>query len=256
MPRIVIDTDAATLRLEDAGGERELPLYSTEAFEIVSSQWVKVGWNQRYPYTFSWLGRPLIQLPEDLVRIQEVIWRVRPDVILETGIAHGGSLIFYASLCTAIGHGRVIGIDVEIRPANRSAIEAHGLSPLITLLEGDSAAESTVAEARRLVDDAKSVLVILDSDHSKAHVLRELEAYHSLVSPGSYIVATDGIMGELHDVPTGTPGWRDDNPAAAAADFARDHPEFVLEQPPWPFNESSLTRNITHWPGAYLRRAT
>ena len=129
---------------------------------------------------------------------------------------------------------------MEIRPANRSAIEAHALSPLITLLEGDSAAESTVAEARRLVDDAKSVLVILDSDHSKAHVLRELEAYHSLVSPGSYIVATDGIMGELHDVPTGTPGWRDDNPAAAAADFARDHPEFVLEQPPWPFNESSL----------------
>ena len=254
MPRIVIDTDAATLLWEDAGAERELPLYSTEAFEILSSQWVKVGWNQRYPYTFSWLGRPLIQLPEDLVRIQEVIWSVRPDVILETGIAHGGSLIFYASLCTAMGRGRVIGIDLEIRPANRAAIESHALSPLITMLEGDSTAESTVAEARRLVAGAESVLVILDSDHSKAHVLRELEAYHSLVSPGSYIVATDGIMGELHDVPTGTPGWREDNPAAAAADFARAHPEFVLEQPPWPFNESSLARNITHWPDAYLRR--
>ena len=255
MPRIVIDTDAATLRLEDAGGERELPLYSTEAFEIVSSQWVKVGWNQRYPYTFSWLGRPLIQLPEDLVRIQEVIWRVRPDVILETGIAHGGSLIFYASLCTAIGHGRVIGIDVEIRPANRSAIEAHGLSPLITLLEGDSAAESTVAEARRLVDDAKSVLVILDSDHSKAHVLRELEAYHSLVSPGSYIVATDGIMGGLHRRP-----HRDAGLARRQSRGRRDrrlhHPEFVLEQPPWPLQRELAHAQHHTWPGAYLRRAT
>ena len=130
MPRIVIDTDAATFRLEDAGGERALPLYSTEAFELVSSQWVTVGWNQKYTYTFSWLGRPIIQLPEDMVRIQEVICRVRPDVIVETGVAHGGSLIFYASLCTAMGHGRVVGIDVEIRPPNRPAIEAHRLSPL------------------------------------------------------------------------------------------------------------------------------
>jgi cephalosporin hydroxylase len=254
MPRIVIDTDAATLLCEDGGVERVLPLYSSEAFELISSQWVKVGWDQRYPYTFSWLGRPLIQLPEDLVRIQEVIWRVRPDVILETGIAHGGSLIFYASLCTAMGHGKVIGVDVEIRPSNRTAIDSHALSPLITVLEGDSTAASTVAEVHRLVAGAESVLVILDSDHSKAHVLRELEAYHSLVSPGSYIVATDGIMRDLHDVPTGAPAWRDDNPAAAAADFVRDHPEFVLEQPPWPFNESSLVRNITHWPDAYLRR--
>jgi cephalosporin hydroxylase len=254
MPRIVIDTDAGTLVWEDGDGSRSLPLYSDEAFEIVSRQWVKVGWNQRYPYTFTWLGRPLIQLPEDLVRIQEVIWSVRPDVILETGIAHGGSLIFYASLCTAMGHGRVVGMDIEIRAANRAAIEAHPLAPLITMIEGDSTAVETVTRAGDLVADAKTVLVILDSDHTKAHVRRELEAYHSLVSPGSYIVATDGIMRDLHDVPTGTPAWTEDNPAAAAAEFARDHPEFVLEQPPWPFNESTLQRNITHWPDAYLRR--
>ena len=254
MPRIVIDTDAGTLVWEDGDGSRSLPLYSDEAFEIVSRQWVKVGWNQRYPYTFTWLGRPLIQLPEDLVRIQEVIWSVRPDVILETGIAHGGSLIFYASLCKAMGHGRVVGMDIEIRAANRAAIEAHPLAPLITMIEGDSTAVETVTRAGDLVADAKTVLVILDSDHTKAHVRRELEAYHSLVSPGSYIVATDGIMRDLHDVPTGTPAWTEDNPAAAAAEFARDHPEFVLEQPPWPFNESTLQRNITHWPDAYLRR--
>src|SRR6476620_9389301 len=132
MPRIVIDTDTRTLVSEDDGVQRELPLYSAEAFEIVSSQWVRLGWNQRYPYTFSWMGRPLIQLPEDLVRIQEVIWSVRPEVILETGIAHGGSLIYYASLCSAMGHGRVVGIDVEIRPANRTAIERHHLASLIT----------------------------------------------------------------------------------------------------------------------------
>src|SRR5471032_88967 len=254
MPRIVIDTDAETLVWEYGDGSRSLPLYSDEAFEIVSRQWVKVGWNQRYPYTFTWLGRPLIQLPEDLVRIQEVIWRVRPDVILETGVAHGGSLIFYASLCKAMGHGRVVGLDIEIRAANRAAIEAHPLAPLITMIEGDSTAVETVTQAADLVAGAETVLVILDSDHSKAHVRRELEAYHSLVSPGSYIVATDGIMRDLHDVPTGTPAWTEDNPAAAATEFAHDHPEFVLEQPPWPFNESTLEQNITHWPDAYLRR--
>lgn len=254
MTRIVIDTTAKTLVYEAGEGERSLPLYSDEAFEIVSREWVKIGWNQRYPYTFTWMGRPLIQLPEDLVRIQEVIWDVRPDVILETGVAHGGSLIFYASLCQAMGTGRVIGLDIEIRAANRTAIEAHPLAPLITLIEGDSTAPETVARARALVGGRETVLVILDSDHSKAHVRRELEAYHSLVSPGSYIVATDGIMRDLHDVPTGVPGWSDDNPAAAAAEFASDHPEFVLAQPSWPFNESTLQHNITHWPDAYLRR--
>jgi cephalosporin hydroxylase len=254
MPRIVIDTDAKTLVLEDGDGQRSLPLYSDEAFEIVSRHWVKVGWNQKYPYTFSWLGRPLIQLPEDVLRIQEVIWAVRPEVILETGVAHGGSLIFYASLCKAMDSGRVIGIDIEIRPHNRAAIEAHPLAPLITTLEGDSTAEEIVGAARELIAADETVLVILDSDHSKAHVRRELDAYHSFVSPGSYIVATDGVMRDLDDVPRGAPSWRDDNPAAAAVDFARDHPEFVLEQPPWPFNESTFQHNITHWPDAYLRR--
>ena len=246
MPRVVIDTGAETLVCEDESGTRSVPLYSDEAFEIVSHYWVKTGWNQKYPYTFTWMGRPLIQLPEDIVRIQEVIWNVRPDVILETGVAHGGSLIFYASLCKAMGHGRVVGIDIEIRPPNRAAIEAHLLAPLVTLIEGDSTAAETVAEADCLVADGETVLVILDSDHSKLHVRRELDAYHSLVSPGSYIVATDGVMRDLHDVPRGAPAWNDDNPASAAAEFARDHPEFVLEQPPGrstraPFGATSRT---------------
>lgn len=252
--RIIIDTEARTLACEDKIGSRSLPLYSDEAFEVLSRQWVKVGWNQKYSYTFSWFGRPLIQLPEDVLRIQEVLWRVKPDVIIETGVAHGGSLVFYASLCEAMGRGRVVGIDIEIRPANRKAIETHPLAKRITLLEGSSTAPEIVARARGLVKAGETCLVILDSCHTKAHVRAELEAYHPLVTTGSYIVATDGIMEDLHDTPLGQAGWNDDNPSSAAREFAAAHPEFVLEQPAWAFNESGLKHNLTHWPDAYLRR--
>ena len=252
--KLTIDTTEGKLTSESATETRVLELYSKEAFELVSQQWIKIGWDQKYPYTFSWLGRPVVQLPEDMIRIQEVIYRVRPDVILETGVAHGGSLIYYASLCKVMGHGRVIGIDIEIRPQNRQAIEAHELSHLITLLEGSSTAPAVVEEAHALIKSGETTLVILDSNHTKAHVADELEVYYDLVTPGSYIVATDGVMKDLYDVPNGKLEWEWDHPTAAAAEFATRHPEFVLEQPAWPFNESSLTENITHWPGAWLRR--
>lgn len=253
--KLTIDTEQKTLVCETATGLEQLPLYSDRAFDLLAEQWVKVGWNQRYPYTFSWFGRPIIQLPEDMVRTQEVIYRVKPDVILETGVAHGGSLIFYASLCKALGRGRVIGIDIEIRPHNRQAIEGHELASLITLIEGSSTAPETVAKAKALVKPGERVLVLLDSNHTRQHVLDELEAYHGLVNPGSYVVATDGIMKDLADMPRGQVEWGLDNPAAAAQEFAQRHPEFVLEQPAWPYNESGLSRNITHWPSAWLRRA-
>jgi cephalosporin hydroxylase len=233
---------------------RDLDLYSKEAFELISRLWLTVGWDQKYTYTFSWMGRPIIQLPEDMIRIQEVIYQVKPDVIIETGVAHGGSLVYYASLSKAMGRGRVIGIDIEIRPHNRKAIEAHELYPLITLVEGSSTSASTVEQVKSLVKPGEVVLVLLDSCHTKEHVLGELEAYHPLVSPGSYIVATDGVMRNLYDVPRGKPEWVRDNPAAAAAEFAAKHSEFVLEQPPQPFNESELTESLTHWPDAWLRR--
>lgn len=254
--QIVIDTGAKTLTTRAGNSEESLPLYSKKSFEILSQQWLKVGWNEKYPYCFSWMGRPIIQLPEDMIRMQEVIYRVKPDVIVETGIAHGGSLIFYAGILTAMGlaGGRVVGIDIEIRPHNRAAIEAHELFPAITLIEGSSIDPEIVAEAGRGISGSDTVLVILDSCHTKAHVAAELEAYHPLVTPGSYIVATDGSMKDLHDVPRGEPGWKEDHPEAAAREFAAAHPEFVIEQPAWPFNESELTENITHWPGAYLRR--
>jgi len=191
--RLTIDTDAKTVTEQTPDGPREHPLDSPEAFRLISEQWLAVGWTQKYIYGFTWLGRPIIQLPEDMIRIQEVIYRVKPDVIVETGVAHGGSLIYYASLCKATDRGRVIGVDVEIRPHNRSAIEAHPLKSYITLIEGSSTDAATVAAVRDLIRPGERVLVLLDSCHTKAHVKAELEAYAPLVGPGSYIVATDGL---------------------------------------------------------------
>ena len=252
--KIIIDTDKNKLYQEINGEQINLDLYTKEAFEAITQLWVKVGWNEKYPYTFSWMGRPIIQLPEDMIRIQEVIYQLKPDVIVETGVAHGGSLIFYASLCKAMEKGRIIGIDIEIRPHNREAIEAHELFPLITLIEGDSVSSELVSQVKSLIQPKETVLVILDSNHSYQHVLAELEAYHALVSDGSYIVATDGIMQDLHDVPRGQKEWVTDNPSQAALEFLKTHPEFILGQPDWLFNESKLDKNITHWPGSYLKK--
>lgn len=252
--KLLLDTEARTLVIEDQGRTKTMDLYSREAFEAVSRQWVRVGWNQKYQYTFTWMGRPVIQLPEDMVRMQEVIYSLKPDVIVETGVAHGGSLIFYASLCKAIGRGRIIGVDIEIRPHNRQAIESHELSSAITLIEGSSTAPEIVSQVRSLIGPSESVLVILDSNHSYRHVYDELVAYSGLVTPGSYIVATDGIMYDLCDVPRGEAAWATDNPTFAARDFAAANDQFMLEQPAWRFNEGELRANITHWPGAWLKR--
>lgn len=254
--KLTIDTEAKTLATEDADGARTLPLYSREAFSALSREWVRVGWAIKHIYSFTWMGRPIIQLPEDMVRAQEVIYRVRPDVIIETGVAHGGSLIYYAGLFKMMGNGgRVIGVDIEVRPHNRAAIEAHELSPSITLVEGSSVDPAIVARVRALVKPGEKVLVLLDSNHTKAHVAGELEAYAPLVTPGSYIVATDGLMEFIHDVPRAKPEWKDDNPSAAAREFAARHPEFALEEPPpFVFNEGEVREHVTHWPAAWLLR--
>ncbi|MBP7865032.1 MAG: class I SAM-dependent methyltransferase [Acidobacteria bacterium] len=252
--RMILDTDTQTLTEDDGGGSRQFDLYTREAFECLSRHWVRLGWNQKYQYTFSWMGRPVIQLPEDMIRAQEAIYSVRPDVIVETGVAHGGSLVFYASLCKAIGNGRVIGVDIEIRPHNRAAIEDHDLFPHITLLEGSSTDPRIVGQVRDQVRPGESVMVFLDSNHTRSHVRAELDAYGELVTPGSYLVATDGIMKDLHDVPRGNPSWEWDNPQDAVREFLESHPEFVPATPTWPFNESALCKNVTHWTNAWLRR--
>lgn len=252
--KLTIDEEAGTLELAEDGAAETVPLYSDRAFEAIARQYLRVGWNQKYTYTFSWLGRPVIQLPDDMVRMQEVIHATRPDLIIETGVAHGGSLVFYASLFAAMGAGRVLGIDIEIRPHNRAAIEAHPLFGRIELIEGSSTAPEVVARAGEIAAGHERVMVVLDSDHSRAHVAAELAAYAPMVTPGCYIVATDGVMREVADLPRAGAGWASDNPADAAEAFAAANPDFRLEQPPWPFNESTLTRNVTHFPSAYLRR--
>jgi cephalosporin hydroxylase len=251
---ITIDSANDTVIVRNGDGERKLAMDTPEAFSAVSKAWLRCGWDTKYVYGFSWMGRPIIQLPEDMIRIQELIYRLKPDVVIETGVAHGGSMIFYASLFQAIGKGRTIGIDIEIRPHNREAIEQHELSEYITLVEGSSTDAGIVDQVRSLVKDDEIVLVILDSNHTKDHVLGELEAYAPMVTTDSYIVACDGIMGLVAGGPRTEPDWTWDNPETAAQEFAADNPDFVIEEPEFPFNEGSVTERVTYWPSAYLKR--
>jgi len=252
---ITIDKEKGEVSEEIDGITTTYPIGSPEAFQIISSAWLRSGWDAKYVYTFSWMGRPIIQLPEDMVRTQEVIYRIKPDVLIETGVAHGGSLIFYASLFKAMGKGRVIGIDIEIRPKNRKAIESHPMFDLITLVEGSSVAPEIVSGVHEMVSPSETALVILDSNHSRQHVYDELCAYSDLVSVGSYIVATDGIMKDLPGAPRTEDDWNVNNPYQAAKQFAEERDNFICEQPEWDFDESeSLRENVTYWPGAWLKR--
>jgi cephalosporin hydroxylase len=251
---ITIDEDCGEVIVRDNGNETRLSLASAEAFAVVSRAWLRAGWDAKYVYSFTWLGRPIIQLPDDLIRIQEVVYRVRPDVLVETGVAHGGSLIFYASLFKAMGHGRVIGVDIDIRQHNRVAIEAHELFPLISLVEGNSIEEKTVQRVRELVAEAKTVMVVLDSHHARDHVLAELQAYAPLVSTGSYVVVADGIMENLVSAPRSQPDWSWNNPRQATLDFLGRTRDFVQVEPGFSFNEGLTKNRVTYWPGAFLRR--
>jgi cephalosporin hydroxylase len=251
---IKIDLEQGTVSVDDNGLTREYKLDTPEAFRIISSAWLRAGWDNKYVYSFTWLGRPIIQLPEDMMRLQEVIHTIRPDVIVETGVAHGGSLIFYASLCKAMDHGRVIGVDIEIRPHNREAIESHPLASFITLFEGSSIDPAVVANVKTKIRPGDKVIVLLDSCHQKQHVLAELEAYSKLISPGSYIVAMDGIMEEVVGAPRTAEDWTWNNPKQAALQFVAEHPDFGIEEPPFAFNEGTVTERVTYWPAAFIKR--
>jgi cephalosporin hydroxylase len=174
------------------------------------------------------------------------------EVIAETGVAHGGPLIFYASLRRLMGKGRVIGVDIEIRPHNREAIESHGLGSLITLIEGDSTDPETISKVEGNIPPRGTVLALLDSCRTKEHVRRELEAYGPMVTPGSYIVAMDGIMEQVAGAPRTKPDWAWNNPGHAALEFAAAHPEFAMVEPPFLFNEGMITERVSYWPGAFL----
>jgi cephalosporin hydroxylase len=236
------------------GSAEEHKFDTPEAFEAVSAAWLRCGWDVKYVYGFTWMGRPVIQLPEDMIRIQEVIWRVRPDVIVETGVAHGGSLIFYASLFEAMGHGRVIGIDIDIRVHNRTAIEAHRMAKRITLVQGSSTTPGTLTVVHQHIAPDERVMVVLDSNHSCSHVAAELDLYAPIVSPGCYIVACDGIMAQVAGAPRTAPDWTWNNPITAVEAFLVRNPDFVLDEPGFAFNEGAVRNHVTYWPKSYLRR--
>lgn len=252
---ITIDEQRGTVTVTDADGKpKVLAMDSAEAFEAVSQAWLRCGWDVKHVYSFTWMGRPIIQLPEDIVRIQETIYAVQPDLLIETGVAHGGSLVLYASLFAAMNKGRVVGVDVEIRPHNRKAIEAHPLSRLITLVEGSSVLPETIARVKAQIRPREKIMVILDSNHTRDHVRAELEAYAPLVSVGSYIVACDGIIQELQGAPRSREDWAWNNPAQAARDFTAGRSDFAIAPPPFLFNEGKVAKAVTYWPDGFIRR--
>ncbi len=237
------------LTLDNRGECSTVDLYSREGFEMLSNLWIKVAAEHRVMYEPTWLGRPIIQFPTDIVAIQELLWKVQPDVVIETGVAHGGSLMLSAMLLELLGRGKVIGIDIEIRPHNRAAIEAHPLKRRIELIEGSSIAPETFSAVRRLAGDARAVLVIFDSNHTYDHVLQELELYAPLVTAGSYLVAHDGAQAWVTDIPSSKSAWKDGGPLDAIHEFLVSHKEFRID----PF----YTRfGITSSPDGYLRRLT
>jgi cephalosporin hydroxylase len=202
----------------------------------------------RYSANFSWLGRPVIQIPQDLMAMQEIIWSIQPDAIIETGIAHGGSLIFYASMLELIGNGKVIGIDIDIRTHNRIEIEKHPLYKKITMIEGSSISQDVINKVRSLINDATTVMVCLDSNHTHAHVLRELELYAPLVTPGSYCVVFDtGIEDLPQHMIIDRPWGPGNNPKTAVWEFLKTNDRFVIDK------DIETKILITSAPDGYLR---
>jgi cephalosporin hydroxylase len=219
----------------------------------------------KYSYNFAWLGRPIIQYPQDIVAMQEIIWSVRPDLIIETGIAHGGSLIFNASalamldMCDAIESGevldpgqsrrKVLGVDIDIRPHNREAIEAHPMSSRIEMIQGSSIDQSVVQQVLEFAANYDRVLISLDSNHTHDHVLAELEAYAPLTSVGSYCVVFDTVVEDLPaDLFPDRPWGPGNNPKTAVRKYLETHNEFVVDQS----MDNKLLLSVA--PEGYLKR--
>jgi cephalosporin hydroxylase len=214
----------------------------------LSRAWFDRSTKHHYSYNFTWLGRPIIQYPEDIVAVQEVIWRAQPDLIVETGVAHGGSLILSASMLEILGRGSVIGVDIEIRPHNRRAIEAHPLARRIQLIEGSSVDTAVAAEVFARARDAKRVVVFLDSNHTHEHVIRELELYSPLVKKDSYLVVFDTVIEDMPPDSFPNRPWDiGNNPKTAVAEFLGKNRRFVVDED---FERRLL---VTVAPRGYLR---
>lgn len=234
-------------RINDNGQNEEL-VQSARAF-------MKASTVPKYSYNFSWLGRPIIQYPQDILAMQELIWAIKPDLIIETGIAHGGSLIFYASIlelnaaCHGPQDGEVIGIDIDIRAHNREMIAKHPMSKRINMIQGSSTSPDIIEQVKKKTINKKNILVCLDSNHTHDHVLAELEAYAPFTTPGSYCVVFDTIIenipGDLYpDRPWG-PG---NNPKTAVNKYLKTHSEFMIDKQ----MDNKLLISVS--PDGYLKR--
>lgn len=209
----------------------------------------------KYSYNFKWLGRPIIQYPQDIVAMQELIWEVKPDLIIETGIAHGGSVIFSASMiallekCGCIEKGHVIAVDIDIREHNRIEIEKHPLASYITMIQGSSIDINIINQVKSLAEDYKRILISLDSNHTHEHALAELEAYAPLTSEGSYCVVFDTVIEDMpEDAFPDRPWGKGNNPKTAVWEYLKSHPEFQIEKS----IQNKLL--ITVAPDGYLKR--
>lgn len=220
---------------------------SDKSLASAGREWFDRANEHKYSYHFSWLGRPIIQYPQDMVAMQELIWAVKPDLIIEAGIAHGGSLILSASflalldLTDGIERGdmidprtserKVLGIDIDIRSHNRDAIEAHPMASRIQMIEGSSIADDVIAQVKDITAAYERTLVVLDSNHTHDHVLAELEAYAPLTSVGSYCVVFDTVIEDLpSDMFPDRPWGPGDNPKTAVWEYLKSHPEFQIDK--------------------------
>lgn len=184
-----------------------------------------------YSYHFDWLGIPVIQYPQDIVAMQELIWRIKPDLIIETGIARGGSLIFYSSMLELLGKGQVLGIDIDIRELNRRMIESHPMFKRISLIEGSSTSEETISKVKKAIKGKDVVIVVLDSDHTHKHVYKELDLYSPFVTKGSYLVVFDTAIDDLPDELVANRSWgKGNNPKTAVHEFLKTHPGFMIDK--------------------------
>ncbi len=232
--------------------ENSLALGADEAVFRQSSQMFEALNAYDYSYLWSWMGVPIIQMPADIMATQEVIWSTKPDVIIETGVARGGSVLFMASLLEMMGHGKVIGVDIDIRAHNRESIERHPMSKRVTLIEGGSVNVDTIAKVRAEIPEGARVMVVLDSDHSRDHVLAECRAYGPLVTEGCYLVVADTIVAHLPDTSMARNRSRrlaeGDEPDAAARIYLEEVPDFEVD----PELNGKLV--LSSSPGGYLRR--
>ncbi|NOT13875.1 MAG: cephalosporin hydroxylase [Methylococcaceae bacterium] len=226
-----------------------------EGFKSRSQAWLEESMRKSYVYNFSWLGRPIIQNPIDIMAMQDIIWQVQPDLIIETGIAHGGSLIFSASMlelnaaCGGPQNAEVLGIDIDIRPHNREAIEVHPMYRRVSMLQGSSIAPEIIAQVQDKARNKKKILVCLDSNHTHEHVLAELEAFAPLTSVGSYCVVFDSFVEDVPaDVFTNRPWGPGNSPKTAVWEYLKNHPELEIDKS----IQNKLL--ITVAPDGYLKR--